>query len=140
MPTLIEDAKASADWIVQALNSSGYKADFRLESLRELDRFFDEHSAGGRARPGGLLSTDLGSRLFALGSYMGEVLRRAYGGDWQADDQDPQGEINIQIVFANGGKVWPVQKVMKRLQNGPPESLLDYGLALKDYTGSPHET
>lgn len=136
MASLIEDAQLAAKWIAGALQSSGYKADFTMESLLEVDRFFDEHSAGGRARSGGLLSSNLGSRLFALGSYVGDVVRQAYGGEWRADDQDPQGETRIQVVFANGGRVWPVQKVMKRFRNGPEDSLLHYGLALKSYASN----
>lgn len=131
MPSLVEDAKSSAEWMAVALNSSGYPADFTLESLSSLDRFFEEQSSAGRALPNGLLAANLGARLFALGSYVGEVLCRAFQGKWQADDQDAQGEINIQVIFPNGGVVWPVQRVIKRFQNGPEYSLLDYGLALR---------
>ncbi|WP_455714891.1 hypothetical protein [Anaerosporobacter sp.] len=40
--TLEEDIFSAAEWVVRALNSSGYKVDYSLESMRELDRFFDE--------------------------------------------------------------------------------------------------
>jgi len=49
MATLVEDARKASAWIVSALASSGYKADFSLESLREIDRFFDEQSEAGQA-------------------------------------------------------------------------------------------
>lgn len=39
MATLTEDARKAAAWIGTALTSSGYQADFSLESLREIDRF-----------------------------------------------------------------------------------------------------
>ena len=42
MGNIKEDVKASAKWISQALQSSGYRADFSPESLWEIDRFFDE--------------------------------------------------------------------------------------------------
>ena len=35
-----EDIHLAADWVVQALNTSGYKADYSLESMKEIDRFF----------------------------------------------------------------------------------------------------
>jgi hypothetical protein len=60
MASLIEDAGRAADWVAMALSSSGYAADFSLDSLRELDRFFDEHSNAGQAVPGGLLSEQYG--------------------------------------------------------------------------------
>lgn len=107
--------------------SSGYQADFSLESLRDIDRFFDEHSRNGEAVPAGLLSANLGQRLFALGAYVGEVLLRHYGGRWEADDGDPEGEINLRIVHASGAVLWPVQRVMKRFRNGPEEGIHAYG-------------
>jgi hypothetical protein len=80
---IVEDAAQSAGWIATALNSSGYSADFSANSMAEVDRFFDEHAKNGVPRKGGLLATDRGPRLFAAGAYVGEVLRRALGGEWQ---------------------------------------------------------
>ncbi len=127
MATLIEDARSSADWIARALTSSGYLANFSLASLKEIDRFFEEHSRSGEAVQGGLLSEQLGSRIFALGAYVGEVIIRAYGGQWRADDNDPQGEINIEVVLPSGAVIWPMQHVMKRFKNGREDSVYVYG-------------
>jgi hypothetical protein len=125
--TLVEDAQKAAAWVGNALSSSGYEADFSLESLGEVDRFFDEHSQGGAAVPGGLLSEQLGPRIFALGSYVGEVIIRAYGGQWRADDHDPEGELNIEVLLPSGAIIWPVQRVMKRFKNGPEDGIYVYG-------------
>jgi hypothetical protein len=130
MGTLLEDLDAAAAWIATALSSSGYRADYSPESLWSVDRFLDEHSENGEARRRGLLATDLGGRLFALGAYTGEVIRRSAGGTWQVDDEDPQGEINVQLVLADGGTVWPVQRVLKRFSNGPEDGVAAYGVAL----------
>jgi hypothetical protein len=62
MATLIEDAQPYANWVANALTSSGYRADFSLESLKEIDRFFDEQSQDGEAVAGGLLAEQLGPR------------------------------------------------------------------------------
>jgi hypothetical protein len=72
----------------------------------------------------------LGQRLFSLGAYVGEVVRRNLGGEWQTDDADPQGEINVALKLPDGSLIWPVQRVMKRLKNGPEESIAVYGSAL----------
>lgn len=56
MDSVVEDAKKSLTWIAGALSSSGYVADFTPASLWEIDRFFDEQTQGGNAKPGGLLS------------------------------------------------------------------------------------
>lgn len=57
MTSLLDDIHTSAKWIARALNSSGYKADFTPESLRDIERFMDEHSNHGVAVAHGLLAT-----------------------------------------------------------------------------------
>lgn len=123
------DAKVSAEWIAKALSSSGYKADFSIESLKEVDRFFDEHAPNGQPKPGGLLSADVGARLFALGGYVGEVIRRVSGGEWKGDDKDPRAEISIALQLKSGAIIWPVQRVMKRFKNGREDGVYVYGVA-----------
>ena len=129
MGSLLEDLRVGADWISLALRSSGYLADFSPESLAEVDRFFDEHSREGHPAPGGLLAEDTGSRLFALGAYVGEVIQRRLGGDWMADDNDPAGEVNLMLRLSDGTVLWPVQRVIKRLTNGHEDGIAAYGAA-----------
>jgi hypothetical protein len=131
--SILRDVSVAADWMARALVSSGYRADFSLESLREVDRFLDEQAAGGKPKRGGLLSKDLGNRLFSLGAYVGEVVRRQAGGQWEGDDSDPEAEINVAIRLPDGGIIWPVQRVMKRYENGDEDSVHAYGVIL---TGS----
>jgi hypothetical protein len=130
MSSIDEDIQSSANWIAHALTSSGYHADFSQQSLWEIDRFFDEHTQGGEAIAGGLLSRDLGQRIFAIGSYMGEVIRRALGAEWVGDDNDPQEKINIQLQLVGGAICWPVQRAMKRFKNGPEDGIAAWGLGL----------
>jgi len=56
---VVRDALASAEQISRALSQSGYKAGFSLESLKQVDRFFEEQVSNGQPRPGGLLSQQL---------------------------------------------------------------------------------
>lgn len=131
-PEIVKDACAAAEWVAQALSSSGYKADFSLDSLKEIDRFFDDQAPGGNPKPGGLLSQDLGSRIFALGAYVGEVIRRQGEGHWQGDDADSEAEINLAIQLKSGA-IWPMQRVMKRFKNGPEDGIYVYGvIVLRD--------
>lgn len=127
MKTIKEDVQTSADWISRALQSSGYRADFSPQSLWEVDRFFDEHSQNGAGRPGGLLSQDLGSRLFAIGSYIGEVLRRGVGGEWIGHDADPHAEMNAELHLSDGSRCWPMQRAMKRFKDGPRDGIAGWG-------------
>ena len=129
MPTVIQDLEVAADWIAKALNSVGYKADFSPNSLVEIDRFFSEQSRNGKPVPGGLLAESLGQRLFSLGAYVGEVIRRSIGGEWRGDESDPESEVNVALHLSNGAVCWPVQRVMKRLALGAEEGIAAYGLA-----------
>ena len=75
-PTLMDDIPVAADWIVAALNSSGYVVDYSLESLKEVDRFFDEQSG-----PDGILQRHgVGRILFAIASYVGQVAIKCCAG------------------------------------------------------------
>jgi len=131
------DAVKAAEWVASALTNSGYAADFSPRSLWEIDRFFEEQSPGGQARPGGLLSEDLGSRIFALGAYTGEVIRRDRGGEWKADENDPEAEINIEVRLADGSVIWPIQRAMKRYSNGGEDAIAPYAAALGVNIGDP---
>jgi len=128
MATLLTDIPSAAVAASQGLKASRYSADFSPESLWQVERFFEDNSAGGKPR--GDLARDTGKRLFAIGCYVGEVIRRSRGGEWQADDADPQGEINIAVRLPDGSVVWPVQRLLKRVKEGSGENIAAYGLAL----------
>ena len=122
-PTLMEDIQKATPWVVDALKSSGYEADYSIESLKEIDRFLIEEN-----HPKGILSKNTGTILFALGSYVGEVFIRKYGGEWITDDNDADGEINVSVHLDTDITFMPVMSVMKVYEN-PKESSL-YALAL----------
>src|SRR5450755_2238569 len=63
-------------------------------------------------------------------AYTGEVLRRNLGGQWQTNDADPEGELNVALTLPVGDVVFPVQRVMKRFKNGTEDSVAAYGAAL----------
>lgn len=122
---LIDDIRASTRWVILALLSSGYKADLTVESMREIDRFFDEQNT-----PDGILSKNRGTILFSLGCYIGETIINNFGGCWITDDNDPQGEMNIAVKLLDGTTLFPVQRCMKRYQNGADDSIYAYVYAL----------
>jgi hypothetical protein len=129
-PQIVKDAVEAAEWMAKALSSSGYKADFTLDSLKEVDRFVDDQAPGGNPKPGGLFSDHLGTRIFALGAYVGEVIRRQDEGQWRGDDSDPKGEINLAVQLKSGTVFWPMQRIMKRIKNGPEDGIYAYGFIM----------
>jgi len=130
MTNLKEDIAKGSQWISSALKASGYNADFSANSLAEVERFFNENSKDGSPVPTGLLSEDVGNRLFSLGSYVGEVIRRSSGGEWITDDSDHQGEMSVVLKTSDGTIIWPMQRMMRRLKNGAEDSIIDYGVSL----------
>jgi hypothetical protein len=116
MGRLEHDIALSAGWVSRTLESSGYRADFRPNSLREVDRFFDD--AGLRDLP----PEELAAQVFAMGAYIGEVVRRARGGEWLAPD--------TSLVLPDGTRCWPVQRAMERLMNGRRHSIEAWGVSL----------
>lgn len=125
-PSLEEDIHSACEWVVNALNVSGYNADYSLESMKELDRFFDEQSGEG-----GIISRNRGQIIFAVASYVGETVIRLYGGKWSGSD-----EINMSVELNNGTIIFPTQRVMKRYQNGSEDSIYAYVYVL----GTPAES
>ena len=124
---ILVDIQTSAAHVAAALNSSDYKADWSVESLREIDRFFDEQSSNGNVNPGGLLAEHMGAKIFAIGAYTGEVIRRAVGGTWEGDDNDPKAEITVVLKLPHSGIIWPTQRALKRLRNGSEDGIYVYG-------------
>lgn len=121
-PTLEDDIHSACAWIVTALNTSGYKADYTLESMKEIDRFFDEQSGEG-----GIISPERrGNIIFSVASYIGETVIKLYGGKWITNDKDPMGEVNIAVKLDNGTIIFPAQRAMKRYQNGNEDSIYAY--------------
>jgi hypothetical protein len=125
---VVEDVRQAAEDAALALTLVGYRADFRPSSLWEIERLFDEVGrdlAEAIRDPRGL-----GHALFAVGGYVGEVVRRRVGGEWVGDDADPASEINVALALKDGGVVWPVQRVMKRLEIGSEDSVVAYAVGL----------
>ena len=129
MGTIYEDIASAADQIATELAGYGYRLDFTLSSLAEVDRFLDEHADPSSEATDTLLSNRLGPWMFALGSYCGEVLRRAVGGEWHWGglDDDKAASTDTQLVLVDNSLVFPLQRIWKRLMSGEEESMTRWG-------------
>jgi hypothetical protein len=129
MGTIYEDIATAADQIATELSGHGYRLDFTLASLAEVDRFLDENANPDVPVTDTLLSDRLGPWMFALGSYSGEVLRRAAGGEWHwaGLDEDKAASTDTELVLVDGSLVFPLQRIWKRLMNGEEESMTRWG-------------
>jgi hypothetical protein len=129
-PAIVRDAMDAAEWAAKWLSSNGYKGDFTIESLKDIDRFFDEQAPGGKPKPRGLLSHHFGMQMFALGAYVGETIRRQRDGEWRGNDNDPEAEITLAVRLKSGVIFWPTQPVLKRIMNGPEDAIYPYGVLI----------
>jgi hypothetical protein len=129
LSTIVEDVREAAVSIADIANDAGYSFDFSARSLWDVERFLDDNASGGEPKAGGLLSKDLGSRVFALGAYVGEVIREAVGGEWVSDDSADD-DSTVTLRTGAGELLWPNQQVMKRIMTGDSQSLVDYARAV----------
>lgn len=128
MVTLKEDIKAGSEWIVEAFAYDGFKLDYTIESLVEVDRFFKENMKNDKPKiDGRLYGKGFGPKLFSIGSYIGEtIIKNVNSAEWITDDNDELGEVNVSIKLPNDIYIWPIQKVMKRFKNGSEDSIYPY--------------
>jgi hypothetical protein len=132
---IIDDARTASELVALALNKSGYNADFSIESLKEIDRFFDDNSKNGKPNANSLLHKKTGEIIFSIASYVGEVLIRAYGGHWEWINKAQISETNLELHLDGNIVLYPVEKVIKRLENGKDDSLYKYGQFCKSNIG-----
>lgn len=126
-PQIVVDAQTAAEQIAAALRSSGYRADFSPRSAWEVDRFFAEQmDAPGRPKRGGPLADAVGAKLFALGGYVGEIVRRhADGWRWLPAADNPDDELNLSLRRGTD-VIWPVERVTKRFAEGDENGIAVY--------------
>jgi hypothetical protein len=130
-----EGVRPSAEWISERLQSLGYAVDFSPQSLREIDRFFDDTFNAGvpRRRFHRKFVVELvdpygRSWRFAIVAYVGEVIRQAIGGEWVTDDCRSVDMIDMQLVLPSGRAVMPMIEVVRSLTAPKEASLADFGI------------
>lgn len=66
-----------------------------------------------------------------LGGYVGEVMRRNWGGNWKPESDAFPGELIYTLEIPGRGDVWPHMKAGKRIVNGPEDNIWHYFQYLK---------
>ncbi len=140
MATLLEDIRSQSEWIIRAFAADGFKLDYTIDSIIEIDRFFSKNMKNGQPRKGGrLYGKGYGPILFSIGAYVGEtIIHNVKGSQWITDDNDPQGELKVSLKLQDGTELWPIQKVMRRFQNGSEDAIYPYvHMVTKAFTNLP---
>jgi hypothetical protein len=110
-----------ADEAVRAAATKGEKLDFGAASLAGVERFL----AATVDASAPLAGEDLDYETRVWGAYLGEVVRRRYGGEWQMS-QYPFGAVAVPTLEVRGSNLYPMMKVFRRLTMGPIENLPDF--------------
>ncbi len=102
--------------------------DFSAESIERLDEIL--------VLIGDNPELDIDFEVRLWGSYLGEVLRRRYAGNWEMT-QYPGGEMAVPAVEVRGSRLFPLMKVYRRLTEGEEEDLATFFTMVTDRLGNP---
>ena len=90
--------------------------DYSEKSVLELEVILSQIS------PAEQTSDQLTETCKRWGSYLGEVVRRHFGGDWSVE-QYPGKEFATLTLTVNGSKLFPSMKIHRRLTQGDAENV-----------------
>ena len=102
--------------------------DFTPKSLDAVEQVLGRLHDLMKSAPANDRPTEKQTEATALiwGVYVGEVIRRHYGGKWALSE--PEGVLQLQI---GGARVFPVRKVQKRIVDGPADAIPFYFNAMR---------
>ena len=106
----------------------GLKLDFSSESVDSLDEIL--------VLVGESPELDLEFEVRLWGSYLGEVLRRRYSGNWEMAPY-PGGPDAVPAVEVRGSRIFPLMKVFRRLTEGSEADLRSFFSNVTERLGSP---
>lgn len=94
------------------------KLDFSDNSIKDLEKILEVFYNGftPERKP---TEDELQNAAVIWGAYLGETLRRNYGGEWAVENE-------ISVLNISGFKIFPSSKVYKRLTNGPEDNVAFY--------------
>jgi hypothetical protein len=102
--------------------------DFSSESVERLDEIL--------LLVGENPENDLDFEVRLWGSYLGEVLRRRYAGNWEMT-RYPGAEMAVPAVEVRGSRLFPLMKVYRRLTEGEEEDLATFYAMVTERLGDP---
>lgn len=116
--SVAEMVEAYAEQAVRTAAGLNCLLDYSEESVMRMETILDQASIG-HAQP------DVSESCKIWGSYLGEVVRRRFGGDWSIDTY-PGKQFATLTLTVNGSRLFPSMKVHRRLTQGTDESLWSF--------------
>ncbi|MBI1358225.1 MAG: hypothetical protein GC160_28150 [Acidobacteria bacterium] len=133
-------AACAEEAVATARSRFDVELDYSLESVKALDRLMDRQH---RQIPQGLSRlirkgpTDETLRIYSQlwGAYLGEVIRRLWGGEWSRPDDGIFAGLYVLTVRDN--QLAPAAKAHKRLTNGAEDNVWSYLAVLHELLNPP---
>jgi hypothetical protein len=113
-------AGAYAEKAVQAARDFSVRLDYSEKSLLEVETILDR-LAEGPPSP----SDDMTEMCKMWGSYLGEVVRRRFGGEW-AIETYPGKQFATLTLSVGGNKLFPTMKIHRRLSQGQDDNVWSF--------------
>lgn len=104
------------------------KLDFTAESIDGLDEIL--------VKVGESPESDVDFEVRLWGSYLGELLRRRYAGNWEMT-MYPGGSVAVPAVEVRGSRLFPLMKVYRRLTVGEEDDLRTFYTMVTERLGKP---
>lgn len=113
-------AGAYAEKAVQAGREFGARLDYSEQSVLEIETILSRLAAGPPSP-----SDDMTEVCKMWGSYLGEVVRRRFGGEW-AIETYPGKQFATLTLSVGGNKLFPTMKVHRRLTQGQDDNVWSF--------------
>ncbi len=101
------------------------RLDFSEASVDLLEQILDGQSAD-----------DLEFQTRLWGSYLGELIRRRYAGEWELSQYPGEGVSLVPTLVIRGSRLYPLIKVYRRLTMGPGENVSSFYKMVADRLGA----
>ena len=120
--TVAAMAETYAQKAVTAARTLKAQLDFSEESLMTLETILDRAHQSE--------SEDLNETCKMWGSYLGEVVRRRFGGDWSIETY-PGKQFATLTLSVNGSKLFPSMKIHRRITGGDADNVWSFYKMIK---------
>lgn len=108
-----------AEQAVRLARQRQIELDYSEQSLEQVDRLLERWHEQRESEP----QLDEMARIW--GGYLGEVVRRRFGGEWTIEKY-PAGDFPIVTLNVNGARLFPAMKIHKRLTNGAIDNVVPF--------------
>lgn len=105
-----EELLRSSYWISNFLIREGYHIDYTLKSFSEIDKFFNEKMYL-------VLEHDNNRNfIFSISTYIGEVIKSHFKGNWELSRRIDLDDESIGISFKNHDTIYPLNITLEIIQ------------------------